>query len=125
MRAVLSVKFLQRGLHMSVSTDFRAVYFPYCIEKQSDGTWVVLNRQYKPVGINTSDFINYEDYPVSAKLKGIGPAVAKKLSYNGEVNGSRIYLYNDGCVPTQGKANMVSYLKKLEILAKLGLTRET
>ena len=42
---------------MSVSTDFRAVYFPYCIEKQADGTWVVLNRQYKPVGFNTSDFI--------------------------------------------------------------------
>lgn len=110
---------------MSVSTDFRAVYFPYCIEKQTDGSWVVLNRQYKPVGFNTSDHVKYEEYPVSAKLQGIGPAVAKKLSYSGVVEGDRIYLYNDGCVPTHDKASMDVYLKKLEILAKLGLTRET
>ena len=109
---------------MSVSTDFRAVYFPYCIEKLPDDSWVVLNRRYKPVGFNTSDFISYEQYPVSAKLKGIGPAVAKKLSYSNETSGDRIYLYNDGCVPTHSKANMDSYLKKLEILAKLSLTRE-
>ena len=110
---------------MSVSTDFRAVYFPYCIEKQADGTWVVLNRQYKPVGFNTSDFISYEEFPVSAKLKGIGPGVMKKLSYSGEVQGDRVYLYNDGCVPTHSTPNMNSYLKKLAILAKLSLERKT
>lgn len=108
---------------MSVSTDFRAVYFPYCIEKQSDGTWVVLNRQYKPVGFNTDDYIQYKDYPVSAKLRGIGPEFCKKLSYTGDNNGDRIYLYNDGCNPINSKADMAAYLKKLEILAKLGLTR--
>ena len=110
---------------MSVSTDFRAVYFPYCIEKQADGTWVVLNRQYKPVGFNTGDFIRYEEFPISAKLKGIGPRVMKKLSYSGEAQGDRVYLYNDGCVPTHSTADMNSYLKKLAILAKLGLERET
>lgn len=110
---------------MSVSTDFLAVYFPYCIQKQADGIWVVLNRQYKPVGFNTSDFINYEDYPVSAKLKGIGPGICKKLSYTGEDEGDKIYLYNESCVPTRTNTNMTAYLKKLEILAKLGLTRET
>jgi len=108
---------------MSVSTDFRAVYFPYCIVKQQDGTWVVLNRQYKPVGFNTSDFISYEDYPVSVRLQGIGPAKANKLAYSGKAEGDRIYLYNDGCVPTHSKANMDSYLEKLRILAKLSLTR--
>lgn len=110
---------------MSVSTDFRAVYFPYCIEKQSDGTWVVLNRQYKPVGFNTSEFINYEEYPVSAKLSGIGPGICKKLSYSGEAEGNRVYLYNDGCIPTNSQKYMDEYLKKLAILAKLSLTRQT
>ena len=110
---------------MSVSTDFRSVYFPYCIQKQSDGSWVVLNRQYKPVGFNTGEYIKYEEFPVSAKLQGIGPAVANILAYSGEASGDRIYLYNDGCVPTDSKTNMDAYLKKLEILAKLGLTRET
>jgi hypothetical protein len=109
---------------MSVSTDFSAVYFPYCIQKQSDGSWVVLNRKYKPVGFNTSEYIEYEKFPVSAMLQGIGPAVAKKLSCD-EESGERIYLYDDGCMPTASKTNMESYLKKLQILAKLGLTRDT
>jgi hypothetical protein len=110
---------------MSTSTDFRAVYLPYCIEKCPDNTWVVLNRQYKPVGFNTDDFISYEQYPVSAKLKGIGPAVANKLSYTGIGNvEGRIYLYNDGCNPTSSKNDMDAYLKKLEILSKLGITRD-
>ena len=110
---------------MLVSTDFQAVYFPYCIEKQSDGTWVVLNRQYKPVGFNTSEFINYEEYPVSAKLSGIGLGICKKLSYSGEAEGNRVYLYNDGCTPTNSQKDMDQYLKKLAILAKLSLKRQT
>jgi hypothetical protein len=110
---------------MSVSTDFRAVYFPYCIEKQDDGTWVVMNRQYKSVGFNTSDYIRYEDYPVSAKLSGIGPGVCRKLAYDGNDQAKRVYLYNDGTNPVGSKANMDAYLKKLAILAKLGLYRET
>jgi hypothetical protein len=110
---------------MTVSTDFLAVFFPYCIEKQRDDSWVVLNRQYKPVGFNTSEYISYEKFPVFAKLKGIGLTVAKKLSYSGEVSGDRIYLYNDGCVPSHSKENITAYLEKLAILAKLDLTRES
>src|SRR3989338_2611569 len=94
---LLNIRFLKKGFAMSVSTDFRAVCFPYCIQKQSDGSWVVLNRQYKPVGFNTSEYIEYEKFPVSAKLQGIGSAISKKLSYSGDASGDRIYLYNDGC----------------------------
>ncbi|MCK9385488.1 MAG: hypothetical protein M0Q15_12790 [Nevskia sp.] len=108
---------------MSTLTDFRAVYFPYCIERQADGTWLVLNRHYKPVGFNTDDFITYEQFPVSAKLSGLGPAKLKKLSYSGVATGDRIYLYNDGCVPTHDAASMRAYLEKLKLLAGLGLSR--
>lgn len=104
---------------MSGFHDFRSIYFPYCIEKQPNGAWVVLNRQYKPVGFHTNDFINYEDHPISTQLLGLGPSVAKKLSYTGKSEGDRIYLYNDGCIPTSNKANMDEYLKKLSILAGL------
>ncbi|MCD4820754.1 MAG: hypothetical protein K8R11_01465 [Methanococcoides sp.] len=97
----------------------RAVYFPYCIEKQEDGSWVLLNRNYKPVGFNTGDFIRYEEYPVSMKLKGIGPATLKKLSDKNEDIEDRVYLYNDSCVPTSSAQAMSSYLKKLEVLLKL------
>lgn len=97
----------------------RAVYFPYCLQKQKDESWVLLNRNYKPVGFNTDEFLNYDDYPVSIKLKGLGTATLKKLSYTGEVSGDMVYLYNDGSVPTGDPASMKAYLKKLEILLKL------
>ena len=99
--------------------DFRSIYLPYCIKKQDDGSYVVLNREYKPIGFNTNDFITYSEFPVSSKLTGIGPGTAKKLSHEGSENTDTIFLYNDGCIPTHSKENMDSYLKKISILAKL------
>lgn len=102
-------------------SDFRAIYLPYCIQKNEDGSWLVLNRQYKPVGFNTDDHLTYDRFPVSAKFKGLGPAKLAKLSYTGNVEGTRVYLYNDGSNPLLSAANMKAYLAKLETLAKLSV----
>lgn len=102
--------------------DFSSLYLPYCIDRQPDGKYAVLNREYKPVGFKTKEYINYEEYPVCVKLKRIGPATAAKISYKGDSNTDRIYLYDDGCVPTKSTENMKAYLKRLEILAKLKVT---
>jgi hypothetical protein len=99
--------------------DVRSVFMPYCVVKQPDGKYAILNREYKPVGFFTKKFIKYEEYPVTVTLKGLGPATARKLSWSSDDNLDRIYLYNDGCVPTQSDKNMKEYLAKLEILAKL------
>jgi hypothetical protein len=101
--------------------DFRSIYMPYCLQKQEDGSYAVLNREYKPVGFNTTDFIQYSEFPVTTKFKGIGKGVSKKLSYEGDEDTEIIYLYNDGCVPVHSTANMNSYLKKMAILAKLNV----
>lgn len=101
--------------------DFRSIYMPYCLKKQEDGSYAVLNREYKPVGFNTSDYIKYEEFPVTTKFNGIGPGVAKKLSYKGSEDTDTIYLYDDGCVPVRSTAHMDAYLKKLAILAKLSV----
>jgi len=95
--------------------DFRSVFLPYCLRKQSDGKYVVLNREYIPVGFFTHEALQL---PVAVYLEGIGPATAAKLSYRGDKNQDEIYLYNDGCVPTNSDSDMKSYLAKLEILAK-------
>jgi hypothetical protein len=105
---------------MTNLTDFRAVYLPYCLKKQADGSWVVLNRRYKPVGFNTSEWVDYENFPVSAKLEGLTQAKLSKLSYTGVADGDTVYLYNDGCIPTN-KGNMAGYLEKLGVLAGLAL----
>lgn len=101
--------------------DFRSVFFPYCLKKQKDGRYAVLNREYKPVGFFTREFITYADHPVLVKLKGLTPIKAAKLSWKGEKQTDEIFLYNDGCVPTHSKANMRAYLEKLELLAKLSV----
>ena len=101
--------------------DFRSVFFPYCLKKQEDGRYAVLNREYKPVGFFTREHITYADYPVLVKLKGLTPAKAAKLSWKGEKQVDEIFLYNDGCVPTHSKEKMRAYLEKLELLAKLSV----
>lgn len=101
--------------------DFRSVFMPYCIMKQPDGRYAVLNREYKPVGFYTNDFVQYEEFPVLVKFKGLTKAKVAKVSYSGSDNMDRIYLYNDGCVPTHTKKDMQAYLARLELLAKLAV----
>ena len=102
--------------------DFRAVFMPYCLQKQEDGRYAVLNREYKPVGFFTGDYIKYDEHPVLVKIKGLTPAKAAKLSYQGDNDTNFIYLYNDGCKPTRSKRDMDSYLEKLALLAKMSVS---
>lgn len=111
-------KVADKGNDMALN-DFTSVFLPYCIEKQPDGRYLVLNREYKPVGFKTREHIEYEKYPIYVELKGLGSATAAKLSCNGDSSTDKIYLYNDGCVPTKSAEHMENYLKRLEILAKL------
>jgi len=78
--------------------DFRSVFLPYCIRKQPDGRYAVLNRAYKPVGFFTRDIVMYEDHPVLVTIKGLTKAKAAKVSYAGSDNVDEIFLYNDWCV---------------------------
>ena len=101
--------------------DVRAVHLPYCLERLEDGRYVILNREYKPIGFKTSSWIDYEKYPIAVKFKRLTAKTAEKISARASGNLKEIYLYNDGCVPTRSAKNMEAYLKRLEILAKLKL----
>ena len=96
------------------------MYFPYGMEKQPDGSWVLFNRHYKPVGFNTPDHIDYGAYPVSFDSRLV-PSTKAKLSWTGEDTGDRVFFYNDGCYPTASGANMKAYLGKMRLLMKLRL----
>ncbi len=104
--------------------DFRAVFMPYCLKKQSNGKYAVLNREYKPVGFFTSKHIKYDDFPVLVELSGIGPATAAKLSWKHDENTDEIFLYDDGCNPNNSDKDMKNYLEKLKILAKLKIKQD-
>ncbi|PID44074.1 MAG: hypothetical protein CSB48_02840 [Proteobacteria bacterium] len=102
-------------------SDFRYTYLPYCLKKQKDGNYAVLNRNYKPLGFITRDLIEYEKFPVLSSLP-ITKTLATKLSYKGDDNLDDIYLYNDGTNPLNSKADMDTYLKRIALLAPLKFT---
>ena len=106
-----------------MSNDFRRIYLPYCLDKQPDGRYAVLNRDYKPLGFNTKEFITYDEFPVLTRFKRMAAATITKLSWNADPNPDRIYLYNDGGVPTSRAADMSAYLARLAVLAKLTIDR--
>ncbi len=101
---------------------FQFIYLPYCLEKQEDGLFVVLNREYKPVGFNTNRYIKYGDYPVSVKIRLTKPTM-KKLSYNGEGMrwDNKIYLYNGGLL--SDPYELQQYFKRLALLVRLKASR--
>jgi len=48
----------------------RAIFLPYCIQRLEDGRYVVLNRNYKPLGFRTTEFLRYEDYHNLCEVQG-------------------------------------------------------
>lgn len=98
----------------------RALCFPYCIQRIKDGRYILLNRNYKPLGIQDEAWVEYENHPTAMPMK-ITPATAKKLSWKGADDVERIYLYNDGCIPTEGDEHMAAYLNRLSVLMKISV----
>jgi len=98
----------------------RAIYFPYCLHQLDDKSWIVLNRNHKPLGSGPAAFANFEDIDPEIRIARITPNQARQLSSLGDAGGAgRIYLYNDGCIPTDNRKNMAGYLKRLSVLMKL------
>jgi hypothetical protein len=101
-------------------SNVRAAFFPYCLKKQPDGRYIILNRAYKPLGFLTKEQVVYENYPIQAKLR-IRSQTAAKLSYLGDTNTENIFLYADNCIRT--KAHMQAYMNRLQLLANLKVVR--
>lgn len=98
--------------------ELHETHFPYCIQRLESGRYILLNRNYKPLGNPTRDRVSYETDPSAVKIT-ITPATAAKLSWEQSQKVEKIYLYNDGCIPTESAAYMADYLKRLAVLAKL------
>ncbi len=92
---------------------------PYCLERLADGSYLPLNRRYKPIGQATLDFVDYET--VKAGRVKITPAKARKLEYRPTLDPARIYLYNDGCLPDASAEHWQRYAERLALLAKLSI----
>ena len=94
--------------------EVRHSQFPYGMQKNSDGTWTLFNRDYKPVGVIGEAWEEWDT--ARHKLKRLTAPARAKLDIEGKGTGDRIYFYADGSVPTRSKANMANYLAKLAML---------
>jgi hypothetical protein len=101
----------------------RQQLLPYCLTKVNDhiGGWILLNREYKPLGWNNKEHAKYEDVPKNARIKKLTITQKKFYSWNKEIkeNSNFVYLYYDGNIPTSSKENWQKYSKKLEKLSNL------
>jgi hypothetical protein len=81
----------------------------------------LLNRTYKPVGWKGGDaWADYDTWPEAFDI-ALSPEQVAALSWNGDANTARVYLYNDGCSPWTAAAHDHAYQRRLAILADLGV----
>lgn len=97
----------------------RQAMFPYGMQRNPDGSWTFFNRNYKPLGVITDDWAEWDVPQHRMPLKGLGPAKLAKLDVHGKGTGDRIYFYNDGTNPDNSPADRKRYLEKLDMLLRL------
>lgn len=98
--------------------DFRQVYLPYALQQLADGSYLPVNRRYKPLGVTSGDFVDYE--ACKAGRVRVTPAMARKLDVHGvgDLDGPAIYLYDDSSNPEASKAAWDAYAARLAVLSK-------
>jgi hypothetical protein len=94
---------------------------PYIIRQTSDGSYVFLNREYKPIGWvpHWGDWADYDRTGPRFKIRGLTPEIAAKISVRGSPRTEWITLYLDDCRPQDGAKELRDYLKRLKLLYDL------
>ena len=90
---------------------------PYKVLEVRRSEFVLLNRKYKPLGLNTSEWVDYESPSIIYKMR-LTDDDLEKLSFEGIIErtegGMRsVYLYNDSCPPHE---NLDAYFEKYKVL---------
>lgn len=94
---------------------------PYCIEPLPDGRYIVLNRNYKPLG-ESGGWVDYATHPSATTIKGLIASRLARIDWRGAPDADgRIYLYNDASNPIRNAANWEAYAARLQALAELEL----
>lgn len=85
---------------------------PYAVHRTaSEGTGILVNRDYKPLGWTSPDWAVYEDcknllVPLNDAIRAI-PGTTSRVS---------VWLFDDLAAPWFGKASMVAYMKRVRKL---------
>lgn len=106
--------------------DMMRTHFPYALKRLEDGSVVVLNREYKPLGFepNKCGWVKYESLPITFKTKNGWARLAAQLGYELQPDtADLIFLYNGRTTPFGAgrliRKNWDAYNQKLEKLASI------
>lgn len=103
--------------HSEAGADFVWWYLPYCLERLADGSYVPLNRSYKPVGLVTGNRVDYELAPIRGRLL-LTTEQLREIDHTGNPDGDgTAFLYDDGSFPSRSPENWDAYLDRLSVLA--------
>jgi hypothetical protein len=103
------------------ASDLYRYFLPYVILLLSDGSYIFLNRFYKPVGMmsHDEDWVDYEACSPRFTVRGLTPEIASKISVRGSADVRWITLYDDGCRPQDSDKNRRAHLQRLKLFYDL------
>ena len=89
-------------------------FMPYVIEELAENKFVILNRNYKPIGLRLDCFVDYEDYSIFMKLTKKDKS--KFITHDHAPN--MYWLYDDLTNPflSKKKSNKEKYFELLDLL---------
>ena len=108
---------------MKINYGFLKVCLPYCLKKQEDGKYLVLNRNYKPLSFSTvEDTFLSQDLPIYLNIIGLTEKKIQQIVSIGEgsciQDGKDIFLYKDPL----DKRGIADYFERLQLLIELDVT---
>lgn len=104
------------------------------LKRNEDGTWMVFNREYLPLGFGDIDYPRelhnkspYNSIPVNNPYPMLDAKFIKKLidledthiEYDSNKMAKLIFLYNDGTNPINNPKGWKSYFQKIKLLSQL------
>jgi hypothetical protein len=106
---------------MSVETLLMRVVLPYCLQRQADGRYAVLNRRYQPIGthLHSTDALDLAARGHLLQLAPIDAHTAARLSAYGKPETDCIYLYASGHHPLNDPIQWAAYCARLHTLGSL------
>lgn len=79
----------------SMTDGWGQYWLPYCFVCLGGRVWLPLNRKYKPLGVTSRDWVDYEDYRPQAVEFSSDPRTFRNVWWNSADDGSMLWLYDD------------------------------
>lgn len=103
----------------NVAKSYLRILMPYAITKEYDmegkEILVILNREYKPLGVGKGDNVHYQEYPCLISKETL-EKIKNSPMKNHTDNPRLITLYHDGNPPWGSRKDLQKYISQAQTL---------